>query len=164
MKNFYRFIPVLLFALLLVQSCKKEEDASSVTPPPAANNNSTCNYTTNILVVDGASKNITGSSCHSNASDYTSEHYTDTVQSEGLTMIFNGTSAPAAGTYTAIGTVPVSAGQVFIEYFASIIAFQTTGGTVTVSDNGSSKVYSFCNLSFSDGASTKVISARATCN
>lgn len=162
MKNSIKAFPILTIALSIVlfTSCKKDNHE----PEPPDNNTNPCNYTSNVLVIGGTSKNITNSSCNGNASDYTSEHYTDGAHTEGLTMMFNGAVAPSAGTYTAVNAVPVAAGKVYVEYFETTNAYQPTSGTVTVSDNGSSKIYTFCNLSFTNGSATKTISVRATCN
>ena len=165
MKNILRTftIPVAIFLLLCNASCKKDnpETTSSTTN---TNNNNPCNYTTNVIVVGGTVKNINSSSCSGNASNYTSEHYADAAHAEGITMIFDGALAPNAGSYTAINTVPVPAGKVYVEYFETTNAYQPSAGTVTVADSGSSKIFSFCNLSLTNGSSTKTISVRATCN
>lgn len=160
MKKPLRLTAALLACISLLSiSCNKDDDDDNNTTTPPA-----CSYTTNVLVVGGTQKNILSSSCTAGATFYSSEHYVDAGNTEGITMMFDGGAAPAAGTYTVTTTIPVPAGNVYIEYFETTNAYQPASGSVTVEDSGASKIYKFCNLTFSNGSVTKTISSRATCN
>ncbi len=167
MKNLIKNLSVsaLVFILLCHISCKK----NNAEPETTTNNNNnptpTCNFSTNVLVIDGIQKNVLSDSCRVFGSNYYTEHFVDAAKTEAITIIFDGTSIPAAGTYTAVNTFPaINATHVYVEYYTAASAYQPASGTVTVTDSGSAKIYTFCNLPCTDGTTTKTISVRATCN
>jgi hypothetical protein len=166
MKNIYKTLSIFAAAILICiyPSCKKDSTAPTTTNTPN-NNNTTCNYTTNVLVINSIVNNIVSDSCRVFGSNYYTEHWVDAGKTEGIAIIFNGTSLPAAGTYTAVNTfAAVDATHVYVEYYTAADAYQPASGTVTVTDNGSSKIYTFCNFSCTNGSATKTVSLRATCN
>ena len=145
--------------MLLCIACKKDDS------DPAPVNNSGCNYSTDVVAVDGTVKNIVSDSCRVFGSNYYTEHFADAGKTEAVTIIFDGTALPAAGDYTAVNTLAtVGPGKVYVEYYTNTSAYQPASGTVNVTVNGSSRIYSFCNLSCTDGSVTKSISLRSTCN
>ena len=163
MKNYRKVFPLLTLALsmMIYASCKKDDPE----PEPVNNNSDACNYTTNVLVIDGTTKNIVSDSCRVFGSNYYTEHFVDAGKTEGIAIIFNGTSLPAAGTYTAVNTFgAIAAGKAYVEYYSATSAYQPAAGTITVTNSGNSKIYTFCNFSCTDGTTTKVVSVRATCN
>ncbi|HKR05477.1 MAG TPA: hypothetical protein VJY62_12655 [Bacteroidia bacterium] len=165
MKNYRNVFPLLtlVLSIMLFTSCKKDDPE----PSPAANNNNNdpCNYTTNVLVVDGNTKNIVSDSCRVFGSNYYTEYFVDAGKTEGIAIIFNGTSMPAAGTYTAVNTfTAIASGKAYVEYYSATSAYQPASGTITITNSGNSKIYTFCNFSCTDGTTTKTISVRATCN
>lgn len=150
--------------VLLFTACKKDE-----TEPASNNTNNNnptpCNFSTNVLVIDATTKNILSDSCRVFGSNYYTEHWADAARTEGIAIIFNGTTPPAAGTYTAVSTfTAITSSTAYVEYYTSTTAYQPAGGTITVTDSGSSKIYTFCNFSCTDGSATKTVSLRATCN
>lgn len=157
--------PLFLFTLsiavlMTISSCKKKSDDETPTTNP-------CNFTTNVIVVDGTTKNIIATDCKDNGSNYLSEQKTDTSSTpEAIVMAFNGTASPAPGTYTAVNDIAlVTANTVYVEYYTATDAFQPSTGTVTVTASGSAKNFTFCDLSFTQsGSNLKKISIRATCN
>jgi hypothetical protein len=159
MKNKVRNSYLLFFviSILIYSSCKKSDSDPEISNAP-------CNFTTNLIEIDGTLKNITAGNCYNAGLTFTSEQYVDSGHTEGLTMIFDGSTTPLAGSYDAVNTLPVLPGKVYLEYFETVNAYQPTSGKVTVTDNGSSKVFTFCNLSFAGGVNTKLVSSRATCN
>ncbi|MFN8155021.1 MAG: hypothetical protein U0Y08_12080 [Bacteroidia bacterium] len=145
--------------MLLSISCKKEE------ADPAPANNSSCNYTTDVVAVDGTIKNVVSDSCRVFGTNYYTEHFADAGKTEAVTIIFDGTSLPAAGDYTAVNTFPaVGPGKVYVEYYTNTSAYQPASGTVSVAVSGTTRIYTFCNLSCTDGTTTKSVSLRSTCN
>lgn len=147
---------------LSIQSCKKdnEETTTPVTPDE-------CSFTVNQIIIDGVAAPFIKDICQDpGVGSYYSEHQTDTTGTnvKGLVMAFNGNIAPSAGDYTINNNIlTLASGQVYIEYYATN-AWIGQSGTVKVVDSGSSKVYTFCKVSCSDGSTSKVISSRATCN
>ena len=167
MKNIYKTTPILAFAfcLAVLSSCKKDDTAPATNSPTNNTNPTPCNFTTDVLRIDATTKNILSDSCRTFGSNYFSEHWVDAAKTEGIVLIFNGTTPPAAGNYTAVNTFPaVDATHAYVEYYTSSTAYQPASGTITVTDNGSSKIYTFCNFSCTDGSATKTISVRTTCN
>lgn len=163
MKINIRIISNLSLALLLSlnYSCKKDNDPPTTSPTP--NNN--CNYTSNVLAVDATTKSILSDSCRVFGDKYYTEHFADAGRTEAVTIIFDGTSAPSPGNYTAVNSfAAISSSQVYVEYYTAADAFQPASGTVTVADSGTSKIYSFCNLTCTNGTATKTISLRNVCN
>jgi hypothetical protein len=147
--------------LLSAAGCKKDNN-------PAQTNNTntnTCNFTTDVIAVDGTTRAIIRPVCHVLGTAYFAEFHTDTSAAPtGVAMIFSGTTRPAPGTYTPVNDVNlVAAGKVYVEYYDPANAWQATTGTVTVAASGSQVVITFCNLTLS-GAGTKVVSVRATTN
>jgi hypothetical protein len=168
MKTIYQRSLISLISILVLfsSSCKKDdaEPTPSATTIPS-NNTTTCNFTTNVLVIDGTVKTILSDSCRVFGSNYYAEHFADAGKTEGIAIIFNGTSVPAAGTYTAVNTfAAIAPGKAYVEYYNTSNAYQPASGTVTVTDNGSSKIYTFCNFSCTDGTTTKSVSLRSNCN
>ena len=165
MKNIFKSISILtvIFSVTIFSSCKKDNAAPANN---STNNNTTpCSYTTNVLVINSTVKNILSDSCRIFGSNYFSEHWVDAGQTEGIVLIFNGTTPPSAGTYTAVNTLPaIDAAHAYVEYYTSASAYQPASGTITVADNGSSKIYTFCNFACTDGTTTKTVNVRATCN
>lgn len=148
-----------VFFIQFMSSCKKKDDSTDNTNP------NPCNFITNVLVIDGTTKGIVSDSCRVFGNNYYTEHWVDAGKTEGIAIIFDGTALPAAGTYTAVNSFPaVSAGKAYVEYYNLTSAYQPASGTITVTDNGSSKIYTFCNFSCTDGTTSKTISVRATCN
>jgi hypothetical protein len=155
---------VLAFCLAVLSSCKKDNPAPAPAPT-TPNNTTTCSYTTNVLVIDATVKNILSDSCRVFGTNYYTEHWVDAGKTEGIAIIFNGTTPPAAGNYTAVNTfTSVDATHVYVEYYTSTTAYQPAGGTITVTDSGTSKIYTFCNFACTDGSISKTVSVRATCN
>lgn len=157
----------LLLSLIIVSvvACKKDNDEETNPQTPTAEE---CNLTTNAIVLDGTQFGIVKSNCFSPfAGSYYSEHMSDTSSAapKGIVMVFNGTAAPVAGDYTITPNAgSIAAGQVFVEYYNTASSWHGSSGTVKVTDSGSSKVYSFCKISCTDGTATKILSVRATCN
>ena len=145
---------------LVVSSCaKKDDDDSSATNP--------CNFTTNVIEVEGSNKAIVKSDCKIFGTSYYSEHLTDSSATpEGAVMVFMGGAPPAAGDYAVINDITqLAATNVYVEYYKIADSFQPTAGSVKVTDSGGSKIYTFCNLSCSQGGlNAKKVSLRAMCN
>ena len=163
MKNIYKtiLIPAVAFSVLIYASCKKD----STEPTSSNNTNNPCNYTTDVLVIDATVKNILSDSCRVFGANYYTEHWVDAAKTEGIAIIFNGTAPPAAGTYTAVNTfTAIDASHAYVEYYTAASAYQPASGTITVTDSGTSKIYTFCNFACTDGTTTKTVSVRTTCN
>ncbi len=160
MKTIKAMFAACILILLMIGGCKK--DAETTSPN---NNTGTCNFTTDVIAVDGATGNIIRAFCHVLGSSYFAEFHTDTSAAPtGIAMIFSGTTRPAPGTYTIVTDVAlVAAGTVYVEYYDPANAWQGTTGTITVATSGSQVVITFCSLTLS-GAGTKVVSVRATTN
>lgn len=97
MRPYTNVLVVGLCFLLCAAGCKKDED------PAQSNNTSTnnCNFTTNVIAVDAAARNIIRAVCHVLGTSYFAEFHTDTSAAPtGVAMIFSGTTRPAPGTYT----------------------------------------------------------------
>jgi len=155
---------VLAFSLAVFSSCKKDDAAPANNNPPSSNSTA-CNFTTDVLRIDATTKNILSDSCRVFGSNYFIEHWVDSARTEGIVIIFNGTALPAAGNYTAVSTfAAVDATHAYVEYYTSTTAYQPASGTITVTDSGISKIYTFCNFACTDGTTTKTVSVRATCN
>ena len=166
MQNIYKTVSLLgvVFFILILSACKKDDNAP-VNNNNTNNNTNPCNFTTSVLVIDATTKNILSDSCRVFGSNYFSEHWVDAAKTEGIVLIFDGAAAPATGTYTAVNTfAAIASGKVYVEYYDVTNAYQPASGTVTVSDNGSSKIYTFCNFSCTNGSTAKTISVRAECN
>ncbi len=167
MKTIHQLSFILVSTMILFStSCKKDDAETTPAPTPTpAPANTTCNYTTNVLVIDGTVKTILSDSCRVFGTNYYTEHFADAAKTEGIAIIFDGTALPAAGTYSAVNTfAAVAPGKAYVEYYNISNAYQPASGTVTVTDNGSSKIYTFCTFSCTDGTTTKVISLRSKCN
>jgi hypothetical protein len=168
MKRFYGLALTLSISsfILIFSACKKDDNTpANNSSTNNNNNNNPCNFTTNVLVINATTKNILSDSCRVFGNNYFSEHWVDAAKTEGIVLIFNGTTPPAAGTYTAVSTFPaIDATHTYVEYYTSANAYQPASGTITVTDNGSSKVYTFCNFTCSSGSANKTVSVRATCN
>ena len=166
MKNISKAILILAFThcLFIFPSCKKDETA----PASSSTNNTNpvpCNFTTDVLRIDATTNNILSDSCRVFGSNYFSEHWVNSGKTEGIVLIFNGTTPPAAGDYSAVNTLTaVDATHAYVEYYEGTSAYQPASGTITVADNGSSKVYTFCNFTCTAGSATKTVSVRTTCN
>lgn len=149
---------------LTTSSCKKDSPATPATNN-TTNSNNNCNFTSNVLVADGVTKTIVSDSCRVFGSNYYTEHFADAGRTEAVAIIFDGTAAPAAGTYTAVNTITaVGPGHAYVEYYTAADAFQPANGNITVSDSGTAKIYSFCNFSCTNGTVTKSISIRSVCH
>lgn len=161
-KIFATLLPVLLLSIV---SCKKDNEEETATPQTPATDE--CTLSGNVIVLDGVQATIIKSNCSSPfVGSYYSEHMSDTSSTspKGIVMVFSG-AAPAAGDYTVTPNASsVGAGQVFVEYYNTATSWHAVTGTVKVTDSGSSKVYTFCKISCTDGSTTKVVSVRATCN
>ncbi|HNR18741.1 MAG TPA: hypothetical protein PKN75_07050 [Bacteroidia bacterium] len=155
---------ILPVILLSFTSCKKDNEEETATPQTPATDE--CSFSANAIVLDGTQAAIIKSNCFSPfAGTYYSEHMSDTSSTspKGVVMVFNG-AAPAVGDYTVTPNASsIAAGQVFVEYYNTATSWHGTAGTIKVTDSGSSKVYTFCKISCTDGSTTKVVSVRATC-
>jgi hypothetical protein len=162
MKGFNVALAIATLTLSLAGGCKKDE---ATTSPANPNNSGNCNFTTDVIAADGATRNIIRAVCHVLGSSYFAEFHTDTnAAPTGIAMIFSGTTRPAPGTYTIVTDVSqVAAGKVFVEYYDPASAWIGTTGTITVATGGSQVVITFCSLTLA-GVNTKVVSVRATTN
>lgn len=160
--NTFRIVVIAMSLVLIVPSCKKDES------PTSSNNPSqTCNYTTDVVAVNGVTANIIRPYCHVLGGSYFAEFHTDTSAAPtGIAMLFSGTSAPAAGDYTIVTDVgQVASGKVFVEYYDPTTAWDGTAGTVKVTVSGSQTVITFCSLTLTaNPGNNKTVSVRATCN
>jgi hypothetical protein len=163
MKYISMFIFFAITLTLFVAGCKKDEAPTQTnTPPPTT----TCNYTTNVVVVDGTSHAVVKTNCNTIA-NYLAEFLTDSSASPtGLVFMFSTTTAPAAGDYTIQpDAASVTTGQVYVEYYDPSTAWRGTTGTVKVTVTGSLHIFEFCSLTLNAGGSNnKTVSARGTCN
>ena len=144
---------VMLF-VSSVPGCKKDE----TTQPP--DHPATCNFTTNVVVVDGVSKNIIRVN--------NTEFLVDTsALASGVAMLFT-TALPDPGEYAVIDdAASVTTGKVYVEFYDSSSAWHGTTGTVTVTATagGAQRVIAFCNLALTAGPSdNKTVSLRGTTN
>jgi hypothetical protein len=155
---------VLLSATLLaasIVSCKKDAQPTNATNNTGQN----CNFTTDVVVVDGATNAIVQPMCHVLGSSYFAEFLTNTSAAPtGIAMIFSGSTRPSAGSYSIITDVnQLAAGKVFVEYYDPANSWIGTTGTITVAASGSQAVITFCSLTLT-GVGNKVVSVRATTN
>ena len=158
--------PILATIVLLsLASCKKDDGPTQANNNPNGGGNNNCNFTTDVIAVDGVTKAIIHPICHVLGTSYFAEFLVDTSAAPtGVAMIFAGTTRPAAGTYTIVPTVTqVTAGNVFVEYYDPTNAWDGTTGTVTVAASGSQSLITFCSVTLT-GTGTKAVSVRATTN
>lgn len=155
----------ILLIVMIGVGCKKESTTPSATNNSTNNNSTSCNFTSNVLVIDNVSHAIVSDSCRVFGTTYYAEHWIDNARTDGFVLVFNGAAIPSAGSYTAVNTISaLTAGKVYVEYYNNSSAWQPASGTVTVTASGTGRVYEFCQLSASNGSTTKVISSRSTCN
>ena len=161
MRSFKAALAIATLTLSLTGGCKKDEAPAANSP----NNPGNCNFTTDVIAADGATRNIIRAVCHVLGTSYFAEFHTDTSAAPtGVAMIFSGTTRPAPGTYTIVTDVgQVAAGKVFVEYYDPSSAWIGTTGTITVATSGSQVVITFCSLTLT-GVNAKVVSVRATTN
>jgi len=164
MKPFSPFAALALTIVLVIAGCKKDE-ASPLTPNTPAP--TVCNYTTDIVSVDGTSHAILKYNCKV-VGGYIAEFLTDTSAAPtGVALAFApGSGTPAAGNYLITSdATSVGAGQVYVEYYDPSTAWHGTTDTVKVAANGAARVYTFCSLTLTAGGSNnKTVSLRGTCN
>jgi hypothetical protein len=157
------FLMLAATLILFVAGCKKDESPTQTnTPSPTT----TCNYTTDVVAVDGTSHAVVKTNCQTVGS-FLAEFLTDSsAVPTGLVFSFSTTTAPAAGSYTIQpDAASVTAGQVYVEYYDPSTAWRGMTGTVKVTANGSQHIFEFCNLTLNAGGSNnKTVSARGTCN
>ncbi|HCV44207.1 MAG TPA: hypothetical protein DGH68_12035 [Bacteroidetes bacterium] len=161
MKGFKAVFAIAVIALAAVGGCKKDESPATTNNP---NNTGNCNFTTDVIAVDGVTKNIIRPLCHVLGSAYYAEFLVDTSAAPtGVAMVFFGGARPSPGTYTIVPAFPTAAGTVYVEYYDPTNAWIGTTGTVTVTAAGSQVVITFCSLALI-GVNAKVVSVRATTN
>jgi hypothetical protein len=161
-----KLIPLALITLTLscASGCKKEEASPAAPNTPATTN---CNFTTDVVAVDGTSFPVKKYNCGAPAGSYLAEYLTDSsAVPTGLVFMFSGSGSPAAGDYAIhADAATVAAGQVYVEYYDPSTAWHGTAGTVHVEANGAARVFTFCSLTLNAGGSNnKTVSARGTCN
>ena len=152
---------IALCSVVCATSCKKDEN------PTAANNPATCNYTTDIVVVNGASSMILKVHNQAIGAGYIIEFLTDTSAAPtGVALSFNGSTSPAAGDYAIEPDVTnVTAGKVYVEYYDPATAWRGMSGTVKVTASGAQKVITFCNQELvATATNKKTVSIRGTAN
>ena len=165
MKSKSLYLAAAFCAAILCSSCKKDETPTTTNQANPSGGTANCNFTTDVIAADGATKSIIRAVCHVLGSAYFAEFHTDTSAAPtGIAMIFSGTTRPAPGSYTIVtDVVQVTTGKVYVEYYDPTNAWQGTTGTVTVAASGSQVVITFCSLTLA-GPNTKVVSVRATTN
>jgi hypothetical protein len=151
--------------ILCIGGCKKDDN------PTQSNTTTTttgsCNFTTDVIAVEGATKNIIKPFCHVLGSTYFAEFLVDTSAAPtGVAILFDGAATPAVGDYSIVTQVSqVAAGKVYVEYYDPANAWDGTTGTVKVTKSGTQTVVSFCSLDlYNTPSSKKTVSVRATCN
>ena len=150
--------------LVLSQGCKKDDNPTQPPPNPAS---TTCNFTTDVVVVDGTSGNVIKANCSTPGSSYIAEFLTDTsVAPTGIALVFSTATSPDSGNYaTQADAAHIAAGEVYVEYYNPTTAWHATTGTVHVAQSGAAKIFTFCSLTLTaGGTSTKSVSIRGTCN
>ncbi len=155
---------ILTFAALLCVGCKKDDEPTQ--PPPSNTGTGSCNFTTELVVVDGTNKPIQKPNCHTTGTYY-AEFLVDTSAAPtGVALAFSTTSSPDTGTYTVVPDVPsVTTGKVYVEYYDPSTAWHGTSGSVHVASQSGMKVYTFCSLTLNaGGTNNKTVSLRGTCN
>ena len=151
-------LAVTVFAVLC-GGCKKDSS-------PAQNNNNTsanCNFTTDVVVVDGVSKTVVHTNAQAIGTGYIVEFLTDNSASPtGLALAFSAT--PAAGDYAIQpDATAIVAGQVYVEYYDPSTAWHGMSGTVKITANGSQKVVTFCSQDlFASATNKKTVSVRGS--
>ena len=162
MNTFRTCLAIGLCVALSYVGCKKDEAPTTPNNPQPS-----CNYTTDVIAVNGTASPIIRPYCHVLGSSYYAEFHTDTSAAPtGVAMIFSGSSTPAAGDYTIVTDVSqVAPGKVFVEYYDPSTAWDGTTGTVKVTLSGSQTVITFCSLTLTaNPGNNKTVSVRATCN
>ena len=164
MKHLHVVFASVLVIVLSLAGCKKDDNPTQQSTNPSVTG---CNFTTDVVAVDGVTKSIIRPVCHVLGSSYFAEFLIDTSAAPtGIAMIFLGTAAPVAGDYAIVTQVnQVAAGKVFVEFYDPTNAWDGTTGTVKVTVSGSQTIVSFCTLDlFNTPTNRKTVSVRATCN
>lgn len=160
-----RFLTVFSMTLVMFAGgCKKDSNPAQNS---ANNNTSNCNFTTDVVVVDGVSRNIVQTNANALGAGFIVEFLTDNSASPtGIALLFSSSSSPAAGDYAfESDATQVTAGKVYVEYYDPTTAWRGISGTAKVAMSGAQKVITFCLTELvATPTNKKIVSVRGTMN
>ncbi|MGZ3903540.1 MAG: hypothetical protein ACXVC6_07590 [Bacteroidia bacterium] len=155
-KKIFTACSVLVLAAVLFMACEKNNNTQTVTNAVTTSGSTTSSTGPNTLVVDGTSHTVVTTNTVVGSAFLVLSTSSGSYPSSSI--YFTGSSAPAAGSYTANANYPTSGNCGITITPATSVTWSVVTCNMTVT-SGSSRSISFTNSTFTDGTNTHTVTA-----